>query len=847
MPHNNTAYYEFGPYRLELAQRLLTCTGEMVALTRKATEILIVLVAHAGQLVERDELLKEVWPDSFVEESNLTQTIFQLRRTLGDERAEPRYIETVARRGYRFIANVRAVHGNEAQDVAESGNGHGADGGADAVQTVAILPFVNATGDSGYEYLAEGLTDNVVNSLSRVSKLRVMSRSAVFRYKSKRLDPRVIGMELGVGVVLVGSIVSRMATSGSSKRSVPPPIAIVIELVEVRSGWQIWGESFDCNIKEILEVQDAITRGLLSALKLKLTGEEEKRVTTRYTENAEAYQAYLEGRYHWSKYTRSGIEKAIVHFRQAIELDPNYALAYAGIIDCYLRLATNYLPPESDAKGPSVNGASTEENRLDSVDDPKTNSEQTPNSEEKVKLRFEWDWTVAETERRRAIELKTEYPAAHQWFAAYRVATRIFEEVNGRSPTTTLLGLKLPAQVRFGVLTPGEEVHVLCTVAREQIAVGNFEAAALILKSWYPENGWPELQALSPYSAADLLLTLGNLIAYLAGSKRGGNHKQAEVFLSGAIALFEQLGVKSRSTEAQVELARSYYRQGLFDLARTTFSLAISQCPQNQPEVKSHCLIFWSVLERDVGRLLDSMARLREAESLQVTGLLMRGRCELELATTIKELAVSENQDWYYDQARLHYKTALHEFEAIGHHRMAAIVENNLGYLLVNLGLTEESETHLLRSRRFFDTLSDNLRVAQVNETLTRLYIATKRYTEAQKTIECAVQALEQTEGEAVLSEALTTSGIVACRLGRYTEAQKTFEAAFKVSERCGDREGARRALVSMFEEMRKRLDGEELRQLSNKLRRLQSVDEPSLLTRRVDETIGCIKSLLGT
>src|SRR3954471_14369451 len=107
MPHTDTQYYEFGPYRLEVAQRVLTRTGETIALTPKATEILICLVANAGQLVEKDELLKEVWPDSFVEDSNLTQNIFQLRRTLGDERAEPKYIETVARRGYRFVANVR--------------------------------------------------------------------------------------------------------------------------------------------------------------------------------------------------------------------------------------------------------------------------------------------------------------------------------------------------------------------------------------------------------------------------------------------------------------------------------------------------------------------------------------------------------------------------------------------------------------------------------------------------------------------------------------------------------------------------------------------------------------------
>ncbi len=834
MPHNNTVYYEFGPYRLELAQRVLRRTGELIALTPKATEILILLVTNAGQLIEKEELLKEVWPDAFVEDSNLTQNIFQLRRTLGDERAEPKYIETVVRRGYRFIANVRAVQAGES---VETENGDGLNGGGSVVlppSTVAVLPFVNATGDSGIEYLADGLTDNFVNNLARVSKLRVMSRSAVFRYKSKHLDPRVIGKELGVAVVLVGRIAAH-----------PSGISIDVELVEVGSGWQIWGASFDCASKDILELQDAITRQLLSALKLNLSGDEEKRVTTRYTESAEAYQCYLEGRYHWSKYTRTGIEKAIIHFRQAIELDPNYALAYAGIIDCYLRLATNYLPPEEDGLAAFIsNQFSTPPPNL-SLDSGQSGA-QVIDSEQKVRLRFEWDWRVAERERRRATELKTEYPAAHQWFAAYRLAKRVFEESAGLAATATPSDSNLPAQVLFGALTPEEEVHILCAVAREQMAVGNFAAADLVMKSWCPQTGWPDLQSLSPHSGADLLGTLGTLIAYLAGSNRVASHKRAEVFLGGAVALFEQLGTKSRSIEAQVELARSYYRQGLFDLARVTFSLAISECPQSEVELKSHCLICWSVLERDSGRLWDSIAKLREAENLHVPGLLMRGRCDLELATTLKDLAICERQESYNDQARDHYKNALYESGAIGHHAMSAIVENNLGFLLLNLGLHEESEMHLLRSRRLFEALSDKWRVAQVNETLTRLYIATERYSLAKQTIENAVQTLELTDGEALLSEALTTSGIVASRLNRSGEAQKRFEAAYNVSERCGDREGARRALLSMFEEMRERLDRDELSQISEKLRRLHSLAEPSPLSARIEETIGQIASVMN-
>ena len=202
---------------------------------------------------------------------------------------------------------------------------------------VAVLPFLNSTGDRELEYLADGLTDNIINNLSRVSKLRVMSRSAVFRYRSKEADPRQSGRELGANVVLVGKINAR--ASG---------LTIGVELVDVTTGWQLWGESFDSESKDLLQIQEVITKQLLATLKLKLTGEEERQVTARYTDNAEAYQSYLEGRYHWSRYTKKGIEKAIQHFRQAIELDPNYALAYAAIVDCYLRLATNYLPPEHD-------------------------------------------------------------------------------------------------------------------------------------------------------------------------------------------------------------------------------------------------------------------------------------------------------------------------------------------------------------------------------------------------------------------------------------------------------------------------------------------------------------------
>src|SRR5688500_2081525 len=542
MPHHNSHYYEFGPYRLDVGQRVLTRTGEAVSLTPKATEILTLLVVNAGQLVGKDELLKKVWPDTFVEESNLTQNIFLLRRVLGDERPAPRYIETVVRRGYRFVANVRVIRDGDlgaANDTRDLHSPHSAlmSRGVNVNEgsvspSVAVLPFLNATGNCDLEYLADGLTDNIVNNLSRVSTLRVMSRSAVFRYKvKKQLDPRVVGRELGVGVVLVGKLTSH-----------PQGVCISVELVEVTTGWQLWGESYDCELQDILEIQDLITRQLLHALKLKLTGDEEQRITARYTENAAAYQSYLEARYHWSKYTRGGIEKAILHFRHAIELDPNYALAYEGIIDCYLRLATNYLPPETSlSKARGVFGE-RKRTRMSDGDIKGGKNETTPwtdDTDARVKVRFEWDWKVAERELHRAHELRSDYPSAHQWYAAYRMAKDLFEQSSSASNESQgREKWRLPTQILSGEPSAAEQLQVLCAVARRQIAVCNYEAAELILKPFSPQNDWPKLSSLTTPAAADLLVTFVIFIAIVATTHHATiSYRRAAAFINCSIAL----------------------------------------------------------------------------------------------------------------------------------------------------------------------------------------------------------------------------------------------------------------------------------------------------------------------
>src|SRR5262245_46229206 len=185
MPHSQDTCYEFGSFRLDVNQRVLTRAGEPISLTPKATDILLLLLDNAGQLVDKEELIREVWPDSFVEEQNLTQNIFVLRRALGDGVGATKYIETVPRRGYRFVAPVKKISGGQAAATSVSSS----ETEVVLPPILAVLPFINATGDPKLEYLAEGITENIINNLSRISKLRVISRSAVFRYRGREVDP----------------------------------------------------------------------------------------------------------------------------------------------------------------------------------------------------------------------------------------------------------------------------------------------------------------------------------------------------------------------------------------------------------------------------------------------------------------------------------------------------------------------------------------------------------------------------------------------------------------------------------------------------------------------------------
>jgi TolB-like protein/Flp pilus assembly protein TadD len=265
---------------------------------------------------------------------------------------------------------------------------------AGTIDSIAVLPFANANADPEMEYLSDGITENIINTLSRLPSLRVLPRSTVFRYKGKLDDPQQIGNELGVRAVLTGKIVQR----GNQ-------LQIQTELIDVASGNQLWGEQYNRPLEDVLNVQESIAREITAKLHLQLTGTEAQQLTKRYTENTEAYQLYLKGQFYWNKRTQQDLQKAIDYFRQAIALDPNYALAYAGLADAYFALSTtgathHDLP--SKARDAALKALSLDE-RLAEAHASLAN----------ILRGYDYDFSGAEREFKRALVLNPNYAEGH--------------------------------------------------------------------------------------------------------------------------------------------------------------------------------------------------------------------------------------------------------------------------------------------------------------------------------------------------------------------------------------------------------------------------------------------------
>jgi adenylate cyclase len=351
---------EFEPFTLDTRERVLRREGKPVPLTPRAFDILLVLVQNSGRVLTKQEIIERVWHNTIVEESNLARQISTLRKTLG--RAAAQYVETIPWRGYRFNAAVR-----RAQD------------------SLAVLPFLNESGDAEADYLADGITEGLINRLSLVSGLRVMSRNSVMRYKE--CEPPIIGKELDVQFVLTGRF-----------RFLNRHVIVSAELINTADGSQIWGSQYRSKRSDIFAVQEIISNDIVEHLRLRLDSNRK-----RPKANSEAYDFYLKGRFFLNKVTLDGVRKAVDFFTQAIAKDPEYALAHAGLTDCHMGLNNPIEAKKAAVKALELDPALGEAHASLGF----------------LTFIYDWDWSKAELELRRAIELNPNYGQARHWYALY--------------------------------------------------------------------------------------------------------------------------------------------------------------------------------------------------------------------------------------------------------------------------------------------------------------------------------------------------------------------------------------------------------------------------------------------
>jgi DNA-binding winged helix-turn-helix (wHTH) protein/TolB-like protein len=457
--------YEFGPFRLDAGEHLLLKDGRPVSLSPKAFDTLLVLVENRGHLVQKEDLMSSVWPDAVVEENSLNRSIYVLRKALGESDGGPKYIETVPKRGYRFVAGVVDAQADETalimerhtsseivteeEEISETPAAENVESANPAVRTAArassrLALRVNVASMSalvalavvaglvswwvvehknraasvtrinsiavlpfrdisatGDDHLGVGLADVLITRLSGLKGVNVRPTSAVLKFEGPEQEPAAAGRLLGVDAVLEGSIYR----SGDKVR-------VTARFVRVTDGSPIWSGQFDNRVREALSLENEIAEQLTGALTLNLAYDEKTKRQKPFTESADALELYAKGRYYWNTRTLTGLDKAEYMFRRAIEKDPNFALAYVGLAD---RLLLSR--PPGDAFSAAQKAIEL---------DPDL-------GEAYASLGFElmfheWNWREAEKEFGRAIELRPGYGTAHQWYATLLAITGRFDE-----------------------------------------------------------------------------------------------------------------------------------------------------------------------------------------------------------------------------------------------------------------------------------------------------------------------------------------------------------------------------------------------------------------------------------
>jgi TolB-like protein/DNA-binding winged helix-turn-helix (wHTH) protein/Flp pilus assembly protein TadD len=427
----------FGIFELELASGELRKSGVLIKLQALPFQLLALFAERAGEVVSREEIRKALWDDAtFVDfDRSINFCINQIREALGDDRQNPRYVETLPRKGYRFIAPVTTDNGefSKAETVPAPGvvvpeparsprwpwlilvaavsvlvaiagvakMGLGRNHGMRPIRSLAVLPVENLSNDPEQQYFADGMTDDLITDLAKISALRVVSRTSVMQYKGTKKSVPEIARELNVDAVLEGTV-SRYQDR----------VRISAQLITADPEKHLWAEKYETSLSDVLTVQDDVAKAVAGAIQIKVTPQEQLLLATPRTVNPEAYEAYLKGRYWASLPTEEDISKGREYFEQAIEKDPGYALGWAGLAEAYNKLSGWGVLPSQDAL-PRARAAAEKALGLDN------NLVSPLVTLAVVKMNYEWDWAGSERLSKRAIELSPNDGEAHHIYATY--------------------------------------------------------------------------------------------------------------------------------------------------------------------------------------------------------------------------------------------------------------------------------------------------------------------------------------------------------------------------------------------------------------------------------------------
>jgi DNA-binding winged helix-turn-helix (wHTH) protein/TolB-like protein len=453
--------YQFDEFRLEVSNRQLLRDGIPVTLPAKAFDMLVALIESGERLVSKDELFSRVWPDQIVEESNLTVQVSAIRKALGDRTTNPKYLMTVPGHGYRFIGAVKRFQ-EEEEVVIERHSVARIESGADAIvnlsavrdftrrgsvasirghlpvlislviflgaagifflwkrsrshehpriKSIAVLPFKPLAAANRDESLELGMADTLITRLGSIKSLLVRPTSAVRRYSGLEQDAIAAGRELQVDSVVDGTL----ERDGERLR-------VTVRLIRTIDGVTLWNESFDQNFTNILAVQDRCAERVADVLASRLGEQEQRHLTKRYTRNPDAYRLYAMGRYFWSKMTVEGFNKSIEYYNEAIKLDHDYALAYAGLADSHNFLGSFGRIPVSESH-PRAREAAERALALDEQ------LAEAHTSLAAIIMDYYWDWSEAERHFARAIELNDNYALAHHLYSQYLSLNQRFDQ-----------------------------------------------------------------------------------------------------------------------------------------------------------------------------------------------------------------------------------------------------------------------------------------------------------------------------------------------------------------------------------------------------------------------------------